>query len=174
MNSKKSNKPKEEKLTEHFSFEELTYTSNKDLKEINIEEGRKVKDKLIKLAEFAESVRGVLGCPMFITSGFRCEKLNKKVGGSKTSSHKDGFAVDLKPVNGLIDEFFEFVKKYFIENEIPFDQIIDEHSGDKHWVHIGYKNSKGEQRKQIKLYDNGTYYLLKYNNDEKEELKNEN
>ena len=51
----------------------------------------------------------------------------------------------------LIDEFFEFVKKYFIENEIPFDQIIDEHSGDKHWVHIGYKNSKGEQRKQIKI-----------------------
>ena len=43
------------------------------------------------------------------------EKLNKKVGGSKTSSHKYGLAVDLKPVNDLIDEFFEFVKNYFIE-----------------------------------------------------------
>lgn len=158
----------------YFTIKELCYSDTAKFYKID----NTPTDKIIEnLTEFTEEVldplREAWGSAIKVNSGYRCEKLNKKVGGSKTSSHKDGFAVDLKPVNGLIDEFFEFVKKYFIENEIPFDQIIDEHSGDKHWVHIGYKNLKGEQRKQIKLYDNGTYYLLKYNNDEKEELKNE-
>lgn len=158
----------------YFTIEELCYSDTAKKYKID----NTPTDEIIEnLTEFIENIlnplREAWGSAIKVNSGYRCEKLNKKVGGSKTSSHKYGLAVDLKPVNDLIDEFFEFVKNYFIENDIPFDQIIDEHSGDKHWVHIGYKNSKGEQRKQIKLYDNGTYYLLKYNNDEKEELKNE-
>lgn len=160
----------------YFTIEELCYSDTAKKYKID----NTPTDEIIEnLTEFIENIlyplREAWGSPIKVNSGYRCENLNKKVGGSKTSSHMYGFAVDLKPVNGLIDDFFEFVKNYFIENDIPFDQIIDEHSGDKHWVHIGYKNSKGEQRKQIKLYDNGKYYLLKYNNDEKEEeLKNEN
>ena len=34
--------------------------------------------------------------PFVITSGFRCPKHNNKVGGSDTSSHLLGFAVDIK------------------------------------------------------------------------------
>lgn len=146
----------------YFTIKELCYSDTAKLHKID----NTPTDEIINnLTEFTENVldplREAWGSPIEVNSGYRCDELNKKIGGSKTSSHRFGFAVDLKPVNGLIDEFFEFVKKYFMENEILFDQIIDEYSGKSHWVHIGYKNSKGEQRKQIKIYKNGKYYLVK-------------
>ena len=36
------------------------------------------------------------GQPIIITSGYRCEKHNKKIGGSPTSSHLTGRAVDIQ------------------------------------------------------------------------------
>lgn len=158
----------------YFTIKELCYSDTAKKYKIDNTPSEEITENLTEFIEnILDPLREAWGSPIKVNSGYRCEKLNKKVGGSKTSSHVYGFAVDLKPCNSLIDEFFEFVKNYFIENNIPFDQIIDEHSGDKHWVHIGYKNSKGEQRKQIKLYNNGRYYLLKYNNNKKEEFKNE-
>lgn len=47
------------------------------------------------IMEFLERVREGYGKPMFITSGFRCERHNLKVGGSKNSAHKLGLAVDV-------------------------------------------------------------------------------
>ena len=146
----------------YFTIKELCYSDTAKLHKID----NTPTDEIINnLTEFTENVldplREAWGSPIKVNSGYRCDELNKKIGGSKTSSHRFGFAVDLKPVNGLINEFFEFVKKYFMENEILFDQIIDEYSGKSHWVHIGYKNSKGEQRKQIKIYKNGKNYLAK-------------
>lgn len=148
----------------YFTIKELCYSDTAKLHKID---NTPTEEIINNLTEFTDNVldpiREAWGSAIKVNSGYRCEKLNKKVGGSKTSSHKYGFAVDLKPVtvNGLIDDFFEFVKQYLIENEIAFDQLIDEYSGNSHWVHIGYKNSKGEQRKQIKIYKNGKYYLVK-------------
>ena len=82
-------------LTEHFTFNELTRTDEQALQEINREQAPK--DKLLKLAEFAEGVRKILDCPMIITSGFRCEELNKKVGGSPFSQHRFAEAIDFIP-----------------------------------------------------------------------------
>lgn len=39
--------------------------------------------------------RGYAGVPFQITSGYRCEKHNKAIGGSPTSSHLNGTAVDV-------------------------------------------------------------------------------
>lgn len=148
----------------YFTIEELCYSDTAKKYKIDNTPSEEIIENLTEFIEnILDPLREAWGSPIKVNSGYRCEKLNKKVGGSKTSSHVYGFAVDLKPCNGLIDEFFEFVKNYFIENEIPFDQIIDEYSGDKHWIHIGYKNSKGEQRREIKTYDNGKYCLLSCN-----------
>jgi hypothetical protein len=146
----------------YFTIKELCYSDTAKLHKID---NTPTEEIINNLTEFTDNVLDVIreawGSAIKVNSGYRCEKLNKKVGGSKTSSHKYGFAVDLKPVNGLINDFFEFVKTYLIENGIAFDQLIDEYSGNSHWVHIGYKNSQGEQRKQIKIYKNGKYYLVK-------------
>ena len=141
MNSKKSNKPKEEKLSEHFSFEELTHTDDEKLKEKNKQEARSYKDKLVKLAEFAESVRAIIDSPMIITSGFRCEELNKKLGGSPTSKHRFAEAIDFIPKNKSAKEAFTEI----IISNILYHEIILEKRGKGHLIHI----AMGEKRKKL-------------------------
>ncbi len=159
----------------YFTIKEMCRSEKATLYKIDNTPSEDIVENLTEfIEEILDPLREAWGSPIKVNSGYRCKELNAKVGGSKTSSHMSGYAADLKPCNGKIDEFFEFVKKYFIDNKIDFDQIIDEYSGNAHWVHIGYKNSKGEQRKQIKMYDNGTYYLLKYDKFETEEQNNEN
>ena len=47
-------------------------------------------------------LREEFGSPMKITSGFRCKKHNKKVGGSENSSHLWGMASDVSVTNSLL------------------------------------------------------------------------
>lgn len=147
----KKQEKKEEKLTEHFSLEELTRTDETDFKELNLQEGRAIKEKLTKLAEFAESVRGVLGCPMVITSGFRCEKLNAKLGGSPTSQHRFAEAIDFIPKTMSA---FEAYTRILISG-IAYGQLILEKRGNGHLLHIstGFKRQKMFSTQQGK-YDN--------------------
>lgn len=53
-----------------------------------------------ELLEKLNRARHYYGMPIFVTSGFRCEKYNKskKVRGSSTSSHLKGLAADLRCV----------------------------------------------------------------------------
>lgn len=85
------------------------------------------------------------------TSGFRCEALNKAVGGKESSAHRIGYAIDFKPNNNRMKEFQDFVPKFLKENKIPFDQIIKEHpiNGISSWIHFGLKNRQGLQRGQV-------------------------
>ena len=46
-------------------------------------------------------IRTLFNKPIYITSGYRCEKHNKEVGGKPTSSHLKGIAVDIKCDNSL-------------------------------------------------------------------------
>lgn len=52
----------------------------------------KIDDSLIAKLEVA---RGLAHTPFVITSGYRCEKHNKRVGGKANSSHLRGLAVDI-------------------------------------------------------------------------------
>lgn len=109
----------------------------------------------------AELVRTVLdplriayGKSIKVSSGYRCPALNKAVGGSATSVHQIGYAVDLQ-VNGSFEEFRDFVVEWFRKTGTHFDQILLERNkatGAK-WIHIGLYNNAGQQRGQIKVMD---------------------
>jgi hypothetical protein len=78
----------------------------------------------------AEEIDLLLHGRINLTSGYRCSILNALVGGSKTSRHVMGLAID------FIAPFFGtplLVCKAIIESPIEFDQIIYEHT----WVHFG-------------------------------------
>lgn len=107
---------------------------------------------LVELVDnFLDPLRIAWGKPIIVTSGFRCKKLNTAVGGSKTSVHQIGYAADIVPKRGDFDKFVEFVLKWVEENDVPFDQIlIESNSKGSRWLHIGLRNNKGEQRRQIK------------------------
>jgi hypothetical protein len=44
-----------------------------------------------------EPAREAIGCPIIINSGFRCEAVNRKVGGVPNSQHRLGQAADIRP-----------------------------------------------------------------------------
>ena len=97
-----------------------------------------------------QPIRDAWGKPIKITSGFRCYRLNRLVGGSPTSVHMRGWAADIKPASGSYKEFEEFVINFLKEHpEIKYDQVIRETSGNSKWLHIGYRNNAGQQRKQL-------------------------
>ena len=103
--------------------------------------------RLQRLINFINPIREAWGSAIIVTSGYRCEKLNCLVGGSKTSSHTIGYGVDLIPLNGKMSEFKKFIVDY-MKNKM-FDQCIIEKSGKTEWVHIGLYNLKGQQRRMI-------------------------
>lgn len=62
-----------------------------------------VYENIIKLSSQLQFLRDYTGRPIRINSAYRCEKHNKKIGGSKTSQHLLGKAADitiqsLKPI----------------------------------------------------------------------------
>jgi hypothetical protein len=88
-----------------------------------------------------EPIRAKVGHPIKVNSGFRSAKLNKKIGGSTSSQHCKGEAMDL-------DLHEKDIFQWIIKN-ITFDQLIweggNQHSAD--WFHISYK--KDGNRNQV-------------------------
>jgi hypothetical protein len=101
-----------------------------------------------KLAEnIFQPIRKHFGKPIHISSGYRSDALNKAIGGSKTSQHCKGEAIDIDMDGTSITNAQVF---NFIKDNLNFDQLIWEFGTDKNpdWVHVSY-NSTGKQRKQI-------------------------
>lgn len=98
-----------------------------------------------------------------VTSGIRSKALNEAVGGSKTSAHYLGYAADLMPCNGKLGHFKRFCIEWLVDKD--FDQMISEDedsTGTPKWIHIGYKNSAGQFRRQYMYMINGKYYKKFY------------
>lgn len=115
------------------------------------------KHHLLQLMDFLDDLRWgwTLHCDanelgsgkLRINSGYRCPELNKAVGGAETSAHLIGYAADIWPYNGQLDEFRQFLSNYLKDKQ--FDQCIDETSKKSRWIHLGLFNQKGEQRHQM-------------------------
>jgi hypothetical protein len=93
-----------------------------------------------------EKVRNWYGKPIKINSFFRCAEVNKLVGGSATSQHCKGQAIDISTGSKAENKkLFEYIKS----SALDFDQLIYEYgdSTGPQWVHISLK--KTGNRKQI-------------------------
>ena len=132
------------KLSENFSYEELTHT---DHREFDNTPNDVELSNLTRLAEFLEQVRTLLGKPIFINSAFRSKLVNDAVGSKDTSQHRVGCAADLRVVGMTPNE----VVKAIIASDLNFDQIIREFD---RWTHISIPNSiHNLPRKQALIID---------------------
>lgn len=124
------------------------------------------RDELKKMRKVAKSifepVRTYFNVPIAITSFFRSGKLNKKIGGSKTSQHRTGEAMDLDAdvYNNISNKQ---IFKYIRDNLI-FDQLISEYpdkNGNPSWVHVSY-DYKGNNRREILVAYKNKFNKTKY------------
>lgn len=117
------------KLSDHFTLEEMVVTQVRNASNnVPLSLLPAIKDT----AQRMEEVRTLLGgAPIIVTSGYRSAFVNKIVGGSPTSAHMNGRAVDfICPVFGTPFE----IAKAISASTIPFDQLIYEET----WVHISF------------------------------------
>ena len=98
-----------------------------------------------RTAEMMEYIRALLGgAPIIITSWFRADALNKAIGGSKSSVHPKGLAVDWNPSKMGLKEAFRIIAK----SSLPYDQLIMEGTKDgAEWIHAGL--STKSPRRQV-------------------------
>lgn len=127
----------------YFSMNELTASSTAVRKGIDNTPDASVKANLTALvANVLDPLREAYGKPIFVSSGYRCAKLNRAVGGVARSQHLSGMAADIQSVGKSKAEhkkLFELVQRL----NLPYDQLIDEY--DYKWVHVSY-NAKGNRR----------------------------
>ena len=136
-------------VTMHFTIEELYASATAKAKGINNKPNVQQTINLVYLTAYVlEPLRVAMGEPIKIGSGFRCQALNKAVGGVYNSQHMKGQAADL-----CIDGDMKKGKKWFeyIRKNLPFDQLILEHnSKGSYWVHVSYVYPDfGRNRRQV-------------------------
>ena len=135
-------------MGKYFKESEFLYSSTASKYKIDNTPNDEEKKHIEELIAFLDKLREAWGSALIVSSGFRCEELNQKVGGVKTSSHKTGYAADLIPANNKKKEFFEFFKEYVKDKS--FDELLLEKSGKSIWVHFSLYSYQGKQRKKIK------------------------
>ena len=125
-------------ITMHFTIEELCASQTAKAKGISNTPNMQQMINLVYLCAYVlEPLRVAMGEPIKIGSGFRCEKLNKAVGGVYNSQHLKGQAADLC-IDGDIQKgrkWFEYIRK-----NLPFDQLIWEKNPKTGscWVHVSF------------------------------------
>lgn len=130
----------------YFTMNELTHSATAVRKGIDNTPDSSAKASLTALvANVLDPLREAYGKPIVVSSGYRCAKLNRVVGGVARSQHIYGQAADIQATNKSKSEhkkLFELVQKL----HLPFDQLIDEH--DYQWVHVSFKTS-GNRRQVL-------------------------
>jgi hypothetical protein len=135
-------------ISKHLSLAEVSRSETAKRKGINNTPSGEHLENFKKLAEnIFEPIREHFKVPIIISSGYRSKELNSAIGGSSTSQHCQGEAIDIDMDGTSITNAQIF---YFIKDNLVFDQMIWEFGTDKNpdWVHVSYE-STGKQRKQI-------------------------
>lgn len=93
-----------------------------------------------------DPLRARVGRPIIITSGYRSQRVNKLVGGSKTSQHLTGKAADFH-VQGYTPQQMDVVYQT-IQMCYDFDQLIFYPS--KNIIHVSWNGDKNRQESWVK------------------------
>ena len=138
------------KLSAHLDLSEVTRSESAKRNGIsNMPTEQHIANFKLLAEKVFEPIRLHFNCPIHISSAYRSEALNKAVGGSSTSQHCTGEAIDVDmdgSTSGVTNKMiFDYIK-----DNLSFDQLIYEFGDSKNpdWVHVSYE-STGKQRKQV-------------------------
>jgi hypothetical protein len=143
-------------ISNHITYSEATLSTTAIRKSIKNEPNAEQLGNMGLVAEKVfEPVRIWYKKPIKINSFFRNEKLNVAVGGSTTSDHCKGMAIDVSCEDNA--KIFDYIKK-----NLNFTQLIWEYGNDiqPDWVHFSYdKNNLKKQVLRAKRVGKKTVYV---------------
>lgn len=129
-------------VSPHFSWDELTRTSQTALQAENRAAAEQYRESLTRLAvEILEPIRAQFG-PVRINSGFRSLAVNSAINGSKRSQHMRGEAADIVAPAVSVEELHRWI---CAESGLAFGQCILEKSSPSKpftWVHVSLGTSR--------------------------------
>ncbi len=129
-------------LSKHFHLSEFTKSQTASRRGINnTPNGAQVQALKLLCEKVLEPVREHYGKPVVISSGFRSARLNRAIGGSRTSQHSKGEAADFEIAGVSNVEVCRWMEK-----NLNYDQLILEfytpglpNSG---WIHVSFSANR--------------------------------
>ena len=140
------------KISDNITYAEAIHSQTAKRRGIdNTPTAKQVEVMKLTAEKIFEPLRKFVGGPIKVTSFFRSAELNKAIGGSKTSQHCKGQAIDIDDVFGhkTNAEMYNWVKE-----NLNFDQMIWEFGTDMNpnWVHISYVSEEDNRNRCLKAY----------------------
>lgn len=142
------------RLTENFTLESMLSSQTATRLEIleQFQPSQIVINNLKTLCEnILQPLRTAIGKPVNVTSGYRCPKLNKRIGGDKNSQHLLGQAADIQVEGMSTIEIISAIKKL----NLPVDQCIEEFG---QWVHISHRTKNRNEFLKAEKINGKTIY----------------
>lgn len=141
------NKEGKTMLSEHFSLYEMVRSGTAISENIDNTPTEAVVSNLRDLCiNVLEPLRRRYGA-IIISSGYRCEELNRAVGGVKNSQHMRGEAADIHTSSlEQAERYFHFIKE-----KTDFDQLLLERKLDNGccWIHVSYTTRRANRQQAI-------------------------
>lgn len=126
-------------VSTHFTLQELTVSQEAARSGLKNVPNEAQTDALRLLcAKVLEPLRERVKRPIVVSSGFRSVSVNRRIGGSATSQHCKGEAVDFTVPGMTVKEVCELMRAM----RLPFDQLIDEFGA---WVHVSHSSTRAQR-----------------------------
>ena len=142
-------------ISKHISYKEGVYSNTATRRGINNDPND---DQLYFMELIAEKVfeplREWVGGPIKINSFYRSPELNTAIGGSKTSQHCKGQAMDIDDTFGKATNAEMY---HWIKENMDFDQMIWEFGDDDNpnWVHVSYVSEEKNRNRCLRAFKSG-------------------
>jgi zinc D-Ala-D-Ala carboxypeptidase len=140
-----------ERISKHITHKEAVHSNTAlrlNLK--NIPDDYQASNMVGIATHVFEPLRKYVGGPIKINSMFRSEDLNTAIGGSITSQHCQGRAIDLDDTYGHKTNAEMF---HYIKDNLSFDQLIWEFGTDENpnWIHVSYVSQEENRNKCLRV-----------------------
>ena len=149
-------------ISKHVSYKEATHSATALTRNLDNTPNEEQLKCMKEVAEnLFEPLREWVGGPIKINSFFRGEPVNTAIGGSRTSQHMKGQAIDIDDTFGKATNAEMY---HWIKDNLDFDQMIWEFGDDDNpaWVHVSYVSPEKNRNRCLKAYkENGkTKYMV--------------
>ena len=149
------------KISNNITYAEAIHSNTAKRRGIdNTPNPAQVETMKVTAEKIFEPLRKWVGGPIKVNSFFRSPDLNEAIGGSKTSQHCKGQAIDIDDVFGYKTnaEMYNWIKE-----NLNFDQMIWEFGTDMNpnWVHVSYVSDEDNRNRCLKAYKD-KYNKTKY------------